>query len=146
MTLLLGTKEQDALKAAMARARERPVTLEQTMRHAQSIDQMTNVVTLEERAGAAPERYVQMVELPIGYRVNISYEQQPAGLCLHISMSTSRKGMLPHPEAVNLVLETMTGCKVAELDALRAWIEEYEIDGKPGGMAVNVVILEVTKH
>lgn len=136
--LLIGPEEETALKLAMELARKRPVTLEQIRAHAHAVDQSTDVLTLAERGNARPERYVRMVELPRGYRVNISFEQQPAGLCLHLSMSTSAPDKLPHPAALQMVLQAMG---IDRHEEARTWVEEFEVDGKPGGRAVNIVVL-----
>jgi hypothetical protein len=141
MTLLfIGPDEQDALKAAVELARKKPLTIDQVMQRAKSIDQSTDVVTLAERKTAPAEsRHAQQVELPVGYRVAISFEEQPAGMCLHLSMSSGAPSKVPHPDAVNMVLQAI-GVDAKDC-VLRAWIEEFLIDGKPGGNAANVVVL-----
>jgi hypothetical protein len=137
--LLIGVKEADALREAMQRARARPVPMREILRVAAVIDQGTDCLTLAERNAAKPYRPgVQMVELPVGYRVNISFEEQPAGMCLHLSMSTSAKGKVPGPEAVGMVLGTLG---LGDLTPDRIWLEEFEIDGKPGGQAVNALVV-----
>src|SRR5438477_249547 len=93
MPLLIGLHEKEALAAAMARAREQPLPLDVVVHRAQAIDQATNTVTLAERKAApSPRAGVQNVALPFGYRVAISFEEQPAGMCLHLSMSSGAKG------------------------------------------------------
>jgi hypothetical protein len=138
--LFIGPDEQDALKAAVELARKKPLTIHQVMQRAKSMDQSTDVVTLAQRKTVPEPRYVQQVELPVGYRVAISFEEQPAGMCLHLSMSSGAPGKVPHPDAVKMVLQAIG---VDLKDCVRAWIEEFLIDGKPGGNAVNVVVLMV---
>lgn len=75
----------------------------------------------------------EQVLLPNGYRVAIGFENQPPGLCLHISMSSPKKGKVPRPEAVGMVLEAMG----VEGQPARAWLEEFE----PGRYAPNLVFL-----
>ena len=144
MPLLIGLHEKEALAAAMARAREQPLPLDVVVHRAQAIDQATNTVTLAERKAApSPRAGVQNVALPFGYRVAISFEEQPAGMCLHLSMSSGAKDKLPAPEAINMVLEALGiagDVRSAEF-AGRVWIEEFEIDGKAGGHALNVVAI-----
>jgi hypothetical protein len=44
------------------------------------------------------------LEIPIGYIVSYTHENQPVGLCHHISISVTRPGKMPHPEAVQAIL------------------------------------------
>jgi hypothetical protein len=39
-------------------------------------------------------------EIPLGYRVVFSIEEQPAGLCRHLSLSVAKHGCLPNPRAI----------------------------------------------
>jgi hypothetical protein len=138
--LRIGQEEIKALKSAMERARAKPVTIKEIMRVARLVDQSTNTLTLVDRERSPPpERFAQQVELPVGYRVSISFEEQPAGMCLHVSMSIGAQGKVPGPEAVSLVMEAI-GVENA-LHNGRVWIEDFLIHGKPGGKAVNVVVL-----
>jgi hypothetical protein len=137
--LIIGVNEQDAIKAALARARKKVIPFD--VLAATAIDQSTGVVTLEERRkgprGDFHRPISEQVLLPIGYRLAISYEEQPAGLCLHLSMSVDNKpGAAPHPTKFAAVLRA---CGIKEPG--RTWIEEFTIDGKPGGLAVNAVFL-----
>jgi hypothetical protein len=143
MPLFIGPDEQAALNAAVERARAKPLTIHQVMQGAKGMDQLTDVVTLAERKGKPAPRYAQQVELPVGYRVSISVEEQPAGMCLHLSMSSSAPGKVPHPDAVRMVLEVIG---IERGLPYRTWIEEFLIDGKPGGHAVNVVVVMTPAH
>jgi hypothetical protein len=138
--LMIGAAEAEQLKAAMERARQHPIPIGEIMKAAQATDQSTDRVTLDERKAAPPPRHVEQVLLPLGYRVALSFEEQPAGMCLHLSMSTTRPGMVPRPEAMGMVLEAI-GVSVHQRYQGRVWIEEYEEDGKPGGLAVNIVVV-----
>lgn len=136
MPLLIGEAEQQALVAAVERARKHPRSINEVMHTAGQIDQTTDVVTLADRKAALPKRAPEVVALPVGYVAAISFEEQPAGMCMHVSMSTMKAGMIPRPEAMAMVLETI-GVR-ADVPR-RVWIEEFEIDGKSGGYAINVV-------
>jgi hypothetical protein len=46
-----------------------------------------------------------VVHVDLGYRCVFSIEEQPMGLCRHLSVSINRKGKWPAPEAVNVLLE-----------------------------------------
>lgn len=45
-----------------------------------------------------------LCEVPGGYRICFSIEQQPVGWCRHISISVDTPGMLPNIHAVDLLL------------------------------------------
>jgi hypothetical protein len=138
MPLFIGPEETTALKLAVELARKKPVTIQQVMQGAKGMDQSTHVLTLAERKGKPEPRHAQRVDLPVGYRVSISVEEQPAGMCLHLSMSSSAPGKVPHPDAVCLVLDVIG---IERGLPYRTWIEEFLVDGKPGGRAANVVVL-----
>jgi len=143
--MVLGEAEKTALRDAYAWAKAHPLTLRQVIAMA-TPDQDTDTVTLADRDAVDklhPQAtdYQRMVELPPGYRVNISCEEQPAGLCLHLSMSTPTPDRsVPDPVKVAYVLDAL-GLAAADPNPLRRWIEEFLIDGKPGGRAVNVVLV-----
>jgi hypothetical protein len=142
--LKIGEEEVRALHDAMARARARPVTIEKVMQVAGAVDQSADTVTLADREKIPSlARFSQHVDLPVGYRVSISFEEQPAGMCLHLSMSSGTPGKVPGPDAVTMVL-TAIGIpreKINLYNSGRVWIEDFLINGKPGGKAVNVVVL-----
>jgi hypothetical protein len=144
--LRIGAQEVKALKNAMERARARPVTIEQIMLVVGAIDQSATEVTLADREGIPSfERYAQRVDLPVGYRVSISFEEQPAGMCLHLSMSSGAPGKPPGHDVVARVL-TVLGMdgdlqEILNQHGGRVWLEDFWIDGKPGGRALNVVVV-----
>jgi hypothetical protein len=74
----------------------------------------------------------EAVEIPFGYRAAFSIEEQPIGLCDHLSVSVDDPARLPSPEAVKLIAEAF-GMPFNELVTL--WLEEFE----PGHRAVNVI-------
>jgi hypothetical protein len=131
--LSIGPNEHTALLEALERARAKPLTNQQVMQGAKGMDQSTTVLTLADRKGKPEPRHAQQVELPVGYRVS-----QPAGMCLHLSMSSSARGKVPHPEALDMVLDAIG---IRRACPRRVWLEEFLVDDKPGGHAVNVVVL-----
>jgi hypothetical protein len=144
--LKIGPEEVKALNDAMARARARPVTIQQIMKVAGEVDHFADTVTLADRARIPKlERLAQHVALPVGYQVSISFEEQPAGMCLHLSMSSGAPGKVPSPDAISMVLSAigMDGGvqEILNLRGGRIWLEDFLIHGKPGGRAVNVVVV-----
>jgi hypothetical protein len=71
------------------------------------------------RAGDNPEH---VREVPVGYKVVLSVEEQPVGLCYHVSVSVSRPGKLPHPLAVDEILKRLLGKTIK--DSIKTWQEE----------------------
>jgi hypothetical protein len=129
----------DAICSAVATARAKPIpweVVQQTIVPRQNVD----VLTLDNRRpGQENARPMsQQVLIPVGYRMAVSFEHQPAGLLAHFSFSVEAPGKTPNPEAVVAMLE------VAGFDLYKAqatWTEEFLIDRKPGGLAVNIVFL-----
>lgn len=66
----------------------------------------------------------------------ISFEEQPAGICKHLSVAVphSRPGKLPHPAVVEMIAKAF-GFSGLPIKNGTVWIEEYE----PGRSAVNLV-------
>jgi hypothetical protein len=133
--LVIGPTEQAAIKAAIERARQHPVTRAEIMQ-LRVPDKFH--VTLADRAGKRRSAS-EHVELPMGYLVAISFEDQPnAGLCIHVSISVS--GALPNPWAAEMIAkECGIPFKTGEPHGIHVWIEDYCIEGVEAGKAVNMV-------
>jgi hypothetical protein len=140
--LIIGVKEQDAIKAALARARKKVIPFD--VLAATAIDQTTNTVTLEDRRKTGGDFFrpvSEQVLLPFRHRLAISYEEQPAGLCLHLSMSIdNRSGRLPGPAEMETVA-IICGIDLKAPPACRTWVEEFTIGGQPGGLAINALFV-----
>jgi hypothetical protein len=67
-----------------------------------SLDQMKRFVSGE----ADPNEKEFQCKLPIGFDVTLTIEHQPSmgGMVRHMSMCTDRKGKLPDPETVKIVM------------------------------------------
>jgi hypothetical protein len=134
--LLIGEKERTAIKDAIARAATHPITLEMVKAMHVDADRRLTLAMRREQQGPDWERkqpYSEHVELPIGIRAAISFEEQPIGMCRHLSVSVDKPGALPNPAIVESLMKEF-GCEhvVGE-----PWIEEFE----PGHEAVNIVAL-----
>lgn len=78
------------------------------------------------------------INIPNGYRVTYSHEQQPVGLCSHISVSVDAVRMLPSVPAMDLILQEFSMRPITE--SISVWIEDVDATHK----AVNVIqLLEV---
>jgi hypothetical protein len=136
---LMGEAERAAIRTAVEIARDKPIPWE-VLRQFIPDNQHTDTVSLEDRP-RTPPRDPEQVLLPMGYRLAVSFEHQPAGLFAHLSLSTSAPGKLPHPLAFAMVVKAAGFEHGAQG---RVWIEEYLIDGKPGGRAINALFLVET--
>jgi hypothetical protein len=100
-------------------------------------------------AATMPNRSQGMV-IPRGYHVAFSFEQQPAGLMRHLSVSVERVGKVPNRHAVASILKEFGfSDKLVEFlntslpvepyagGPMRMWLEEFA----PGHEAVNVLEL-----
>jgi hypothetical protein len=138
--LVIGRQEVERIAAAVARARARPIPWH-VLKAAMTPRQDIPVVTLADRASVERLRpQSEIVDLPVGYCLAVSFEDQPMGMCMHISISVDRRNALPNPAAVRALAEECL--KATPHDPAkdgREWIEEFLVDGKPGGLAVNVI-------
>lgn len=142
-------------KAAVVEARKNVVPWEKMKDIA--IGTPTDTLMLSERKGEHPRMPASLsVDIPVGYRAAISFEEQPAGIFRHMSVSTPRKGEkhLPHPAViaeccrlfgftdglVKLLLQQMAPEHANFVG--RIWMEEFE----PNHFAVNVIELETSRE
>lgn len=130
--LIIGAVERKAIAEAKKLALTRPVPLE-VMRHGRLGG--GNALTYTDRRKLNIRPPGVSVLIPVGYRANFSYEEQPGGLCSHLSIGVEgrkRRGMMPSPDAVKMICEEF-GVPFPPNAGL--WTEEYE----PGEFAINLV-------
>ena len=136
----IGPEETAAIQAAIERARKRVIPMS-ALRSMAIPDQEKPLVTLEDRARVGEDRIdyqSEHVMLPFGYRLSVSCEEQPIGICLHFSLSSPNAGRVPHPQAMAMVMQT---AGVPQKTQGHSWFEEFLVDGKPGGLAINCVVV-----
>ena len=139
---IIGPPEQAAIADALARARERYIPLDTMLRIGEQTRQDGAVLRIEDRtpeaATYAETARATNVVLPMGYRLAITAEEQPDGMCAHLSLSHDTvPGSVPRPQALQMCAEA---CGL-EGPPVHAWLEEYLIDGQPGGIAINGIWL-----
>jgi hypothetical protein len=123
--LILTREDQDRIRNAARRALANPMSLEM----------LTGSAEAGKRLEGAPTP--QDVELPLGWRLNITCEEQPEGPCFHLSMSTpTPMKTAPGPEAFKMVLDVL-GCD-GWLSS--PWTEDFTEDGAFAGRAVNLIV------
>ena len=87
--LIITHEVEIAIDAAVASARQRPIPLDVIRKLAVPLDKKE--LTLADRQKQGAEQVIrpqsEHVLIPFGYRAAISFEQQPDGLCRHLSIS-----------------------------------------------------------
>jgi hypothetical protein len=136
MTITVGETERSELKAAMARARAHPVPWEVLKRRITEQDG-SHRGHVEDQPFAHERPPAEFVDLPFGYVVAISFEEQPVGMCLHVSVS----GPWPRVAPNMVVCATIFNALDVPDEADDVWIEELLIDGRPGGRVFNATWL-----
>ena len=132
MGVLIIDQEVRARAAAMiVAAHQNPVTWAEI--RAGAVDTNKAVLSLADRKPGFERPPSQHIILGT-YRVAYSEEEQPAGMCRHLSVSTTRPGRVPNQPVVNEVMELFGFDKIS---AVHTWLEEFD----PGHHAVNVVQL-----
>jgi hypothetical protein len=149
--LVIGETEKAAIDLAIVTARARPVPWGRAKAAAiDDRDNPTATLKLSERphpdliAQIRKDYPPQMVQLGT-YMVALTFEEQPAGLFRHLSISARDPSQVPNPHAIKMVLDAFGFTTSAEAFAwdsqptrpCRAWIEEYA----PGCAAINFMEL-----
>jgi hypothetical protein len=136
--LLIGEREEKAIAKALELARDAylPWSIGERI-----MVPPTAELTLKDRKHDNP--FPRSQHLMLGtYQCAISFEEQPAGLVRHLSVSVRRHGKVPTPLAMKMIAEAF-GFEFEPGDEFhltngRSWLEEFE----PGHHAVNVIQLE----
>lgn len=146
--LVIGESERAEIKAAVQRARANPVPWEAMQAIALGDDRSTLPLAERPEATSDVRRKYPSQHLMLGtYHAAISFEEQPAGLMRHLSISSRLPGRLPGPEVMTMVCEAfgfstivcgsfMGGLTLIDHPA-RVWLEEFE----RGHEAVNIIEL-----
>ena len=132
--LIVGEAERAKVAEAIARAKAQPVPLSVIRQGA--VGATRKELALKDRKPDFEWPPTQQVMFPGGYCAQFSIEEQPAGLCAHLSVGVegrAKKGRMPSPEAVAMICQEFGVPYPAET----MWIEEYE----PGEYAINLVSL-----
>jgi len=145
--LIIGPEEEAEIARAIARARAKPLPLSVGAQIAQADRPQVDLADRKGPVDLAREEYPAQNVMLGTYRVAISFEEQPAGLMRHISVSSHRPDKIPGPEVLQMVCEAFGFSKVV-CDAFgnrspakptdhpaRIWAEEFD----PGHYAINVI-------
>lgn len=150
--LVIGPPDEVIIEQALAEARANPMPW--SVMKAIVTDGPKAKLLLGDRKVGVDEARKQYPpqQIVLGtYRVSLSFEEQPAGLMKHVSVSSERKDKVPGPEVMQMVCEAFgfSGKLCAAIGGGRAmigseelpfrvWLEEFD----PGHMAINVIELE----
>jgi hypothetical protein len=140
--LLIGEKEKAEINAAIGRARKRPVPFDFVRDHA--LPDRPIVKLADRKPGYRRPTKPEQVLIPIGYRAAVSFEEQPSGLAMHLSISVERADpkWVPSVESVIMIaLEFGIDFATAREEGL-VWQEEYE----PGRFAINLVKIIIPRQ
>jgi hypothetical protein len=130
--LIVNDEVRAAIAARIALARKHPVpasAFEQLKANEYKTD-----LTLADRPPDFERPASELVIIPMGYHCAFSFEEQPAGLCRHLSVSVDEAGKLPSPQAVEAIAIEF-GFTTPPLKTSLIWTEEFD----PGHRAVNLV-------
>lgn len=150
--LLIGTKEQVEIDAAVARARRKPLPLA-VLKEVAHQPQNTAHVTLADRPKNFKRPQSEIVLIPMHYQLQISFEEQEPGICMHFSISLLHRAReaLPSVESVVAIAKALgielktkrdeRGFLTIEADErlIKGWIEDFTDDGVFAGRALNFV-------
>ena len=131
--LIIGETERKEIAQVIAHAKAHPVLFEKIR---QGVVDDTAVLELKDRKPGFERPASQHVVFPGSYRAAFSIEQQPPGLCSHLSVSVfgrAKKGACPSPEAVEMIAQEFG----VPYPADKMWMEEFE----PGEYAINLLSL-----
>lgn len=137
--LVIGDRERAKIKAAIEQARACVNKWEDVQGVADGT--ISSVLLIKDRKPGVEEylekRSVQRLMLGT-YRVSFSFEEQPAGVVRHLSISSHHRGKMPGPHVMALVIPEFGFSGMPLKRPGRSWVEEFE----PGRFAVNVAEVE----
>jgi hypothetical protein len=132
--LMIGITEREKIAKIIVYAKAHPVSFETI--HQGAMDDKA-VLELKDRKRTDTVRPASAhIMFPGGFHAAFSIEQQPPGLCSHLSISVegrAKKGMMPSEPAVQMICQEFG----VPYPADKIWIEEFS----PGEFAVNLVSL-----
>lgn len=134
-TVIITPHAKAKIEVLIAQAREHVVPWSLIAASAVATD--TNELTLAERKSGAPKRPESQHIMLGNVEVAFSFEEQPAGICRHMSVALGKPHLLPPQEAVEFIAKEF-GFTEFPPSRGRVWVEEYE----PGYHAINVVELD----
>lgn len=137
--LIVSEAEQEKIAAMIAEARENYMPWSIAQHGAVTIDD--GYLPLDKRIPGFERPPSQHIVLGT-YRIAFSFEEQPQGICRHLSVST----LPPQPDVLPGIAAVAEICRLFAFENVPEdggiWLEEYE----PGLFAVNVVELSERRN
>lgn len=130
--LVINAEVRARINAAVEAARRSPITKEVIEKLSVPL---TKRIALADRPAGFDRPPSQHVEIEHGYRASLSFEEQPCGLCRHLSVSVDNPGMLPNIASFDVIAKLFG---MSRDDSLAIWMEEW----RPGHDAINLVCLD----
>lgn len=95
---MIGAKEREAIAGLVEKAALRPTPLKNMQRAAEHRRKTGDAFNAMNEAAT--------IDIPLGYAVTYTHEEQPNAVCRHISVSVDGKpGTGPSPHAVEMLME-----------------------------------------
>jgi hypothetical protein len=139
--LLINQQAKDDIARAVEQARAKVIPWDALRATAiDDRDKPTNTLMLSERKEGTDRRPASIaVHFVGGVTAAISFEEQPAGICRHLSVATGKPGPKALLNPVMMAeLVHLFGFRDFPPRAGRVWLEEF----KPNFFAVNIVELD----
>lgn len=136
--LFIGPNEREKIQAAVEKARSKPIPWDHLKAYVLSSDRRQ--IKLGDRPPGFERVESQHVLIPLGYRASISFEEQPAGIMRHLSISVEKDGMMPSKQAIVMIAQEF-GFTLGEGQEGQTWVEEF----RPGHYAFNLIQVAVKK-
>lgn len=133
--LMIGATERERIAEVIAFAKANPVRFD-VDELVEKVPQNTNALRLTDRPPGMERPPSQNVIFSFGLRAAFSVEDQPVGLCTHLSISIDEgphRGKLPNPHVVAFIAEAFS----VPFPADKMWPEEFD----PGAWAINLLSL-----
>jgi hypothetical protein len=136
--LVIGPSEKAAIEAAIVMARLNPTPLETVNAHGRNHTKQLMLADIPQETREKLRPRSQQVILGT-YRAAFSFENQPGGLCRHLSVSSPHAGKVPIPEVMGIIAVAFgfSGWPLLKREGM-VWTEEF----LPGHMAINVLELD----
>jgi len=137
--LIIDAQVRSQIAQAVAKARTKTTPWEKLRAFAEP-ETKTEITLADKAAMPGVEELMgrsENVLIPNGYRAAISFEEQPAGIVRHLSVSVDKPGKLPSVESVGVILEEF-GFDPLNRGTSEIWLEEFD----PGHQAVNVAQID----
>jgi hypothetical protein len=132
--LIIDERRRRKIAKAIERARAKPVPVQTIVASGYPAHEVGNLSLADRKPGfeRPPSEHIMLGT----YRVAFSFEEQPGGMCAHLSASSPDPGKVPGPDVLDALLREFgfAGNFRNPHDCL-IWLEEFD----PGHRAVNVV-------